>query len=228
MSNIIFDKSYIFAGLVCEMDRKTIVNLCSYADQMVKDAQSHSELKETLLVLASTHLSTLLQLYYTGRPEFIIGYIYTRLGLLHLFQNNIPEAEMDFVEALANITTPGGFCQDRALAYWYLGIINLGYEKKATAEDYFAMSLQLYDSLAMYSKIEELEPEFNSFGYKIEDFIPTKEFTTDGLPAYCRICYRFDFKLIEEDETSRTYGCLNCGCHNVVLLDMLKEQMVIT
>ena len=205
------------------MDRKTIVSLCSYSDQMVKDAQTHPGLREPLLILANAHLNRLLQLYYTGQPEFIVGYIYTRLGLLDYFQNNLSEAEIDFIEALANITTPGGFCQDRALAYWYLGKINLTYGNKPAAEDYFAMALQLYDSLAMYSKIEELEPEFKNLGYNIEDFIPVKEFAGDGTPAFCRICYRFDFRLVAEDKTSRTYECLNCRCRNVVLLDMLKE-----
>lgn len=203
------------------MQRKEIVDLCIYAEEMMADASRNKQKEKDLLEMAEQHLLSLLKQYKVECIDPQTGYIFSRLGLIKLAQKNYDMAEKYFLEALANLIIRGEFCQDRGLTHRSLGKTYFLKNIKEEAKNHYIKAIHIYDSLAMYDKLKEMEPEFRKLGAKVEDYLPAKEIGSDGVPKKCRECGGKDFNLIEETEDRKVYACKNCNCRNVVLAEMI-------
>ena len=211
----------MYARKYTVMQRTEIASLCSYAEQMMNDASKDIEKEKDLLEMAEKHLLSLLKDYKVECIDPQTGYIFSRLGLVKIAQKDYDMAEKYFLEALANLIVRGEFCQDRGLTYRSLGKTYFLKNNKEEAINHYIKAIHVYDSLAMYDKLKEMETELRNLGMKIENYLPAKEIGPNGIPTKCRECGGKDFRLIEETADRKIYECKNCNCRNVVLLEMI-------
>ena len=74
----------------------------------------------------------------------------------------------------------------------------------------------------MNDKMDSLAKDFRTLSIIIKDILPAKQINEKGEPTKCRECGGSEFTKIRVDnEKIAIYECSNCGCRNVIILDML-------
>lgn len=205
------------------MTRSEIVKLAKYGESCYQDSFNSPEIKDKLLSLAEEQFNYLIKEYKAECIEPMVGYLYSRLGEIKYTQSNYKEAEKNYLDALGNLIVKGEYCQDRARAHVGLAKTYMKLNKDKDAREHFIRAVHIYDSLSMQDKIHQLTNDFTKLNIKLESILPAKHINEKGEPTKCRECGGTEFKRIESDnEKIAIYDCKDCGCRNVVILDMLE------
>ena len=205
------------------MTRSDIVKLAKYGEECIADSYNSPDLKEKLLSLAEEQFNQLIIEYKSECIEPMVGYLYGRLGEVKYNQKEYLNAEKNYLDALANLIVRGEYCQDRANAHLGLAKTYMKLANEEGAREHFIRAIHIFDSLAMNDMINKIAKDFEKLAIRIQDVLPAREINENGEPTKCRECGGSKFKKIRvENEKIAIYDCVNCGCRNVIILDMLE------
>ena len=205
------------------MTRSEIIKLTKYGEECLQDSFTKPEVKDKLLTLAEEQFNHLIKEYNSECIEPMVGYVYVRLGEVKYNQKQYLKAEKSYLEALVHLIVRGEYCQDRAQAHIGLAKTYMKLANEEGAREHFIRGIHIYDSLSMNDKIDLLSKEFKNLKINIRDILPAKQINEKGEPTKCRECGGSQFKKIRiENEKIAIYDCENCGCRNVIILDMLE------
>jgi tetratricopeptide (TPR) repeat protein len=206
-----------------KMTRQEIIKLAKYGEECLQDSYNSPEIKEKLLNLAEEQFNILIMEYKAECIEPMVGYLYGRIGEVKYNQKEYLKAEKYYLDALANLIVRGEYCQDRAQAHLGLAKTYMKLANEDGAREHYIRAIHIFDSLAMDEKIHQQEKEFIKLKIRIKDVLPAKQINEKGEPTKCRECGGSKFKKIRvENEKLVVYDCIDCGCRNVIILDMLE------
>ena len=209
--------------MVVKMPRNEIAKLAKYGEDCLHDSDKKPELKDKLLSLAEEQFNHLIKEFNSNSVEPMVGYLYCRLGDVKYSQKQYDKAEKSYLDALVRLTVRGEYCQDRAHSHIGLARTYMKLGNRENAKEHFIRGIHLYDSLAMKNEIDQISKELKGLRIDIKDILPAKQINEKGEPTKCRECGGFEFKKVAlEYEKIAIYDCVQCGCRNVILLDMLE------
>lgn len=204
------------------MTRSEISKLAKYGEECLEDSVEKPEVKDKLLMLAEEQFNKLITEFKVECVEPQLGYLYCRLGDVKYKQELYEQAEKTYLDSLDHLSVRGEYCQDRARAHIGLARTYIKLNDFNNAREHFIKAIHIYDSLAMNDKIKSLAKDFRALSVNIKEILPAKQINENGEPTECRECGGSEFKKIRVDnEKIAIYECSNCGCRNVIILDML-------
>lgn len=204
------------------MTRSEIAKLAKYGEECLQDSETKPEVKEKLLVLAEEQFKNLITQYKVECVDPMLGYLYCRLGDVKYKQEHYEVAEKTYLDSLVHLIVRGEYCQDRARAHVGLARTYIKLNDFNKARENFIRAIHIYDSLAMNDKINNLAKDFRTLSINVKDILPAKQINEKGEPTKCRECGGSEFNKIRvENDKIAIYECANCGCRNVIILDML-------
>lgn len=205
------------------MTRTEIAKLAKYGEECLQDSSNKPEIRDKLLSLAEEQFNHLIKEYASECIEPMAGYVFVRLGEVKYQQKEYLKAEKTFLESLAHLIVRGEYCQDRARAHVGLARTYMKLANEEGAREHFIRAIHIYDSLSMNDTIHDLSKDFRNLSINIKDILPAKQINEKGEPVKCRECGGSQFKKIRiENEKIAIYDCIECGCRNVIILDMLE------
>lgn len=205
------------------MPRSEIAKLAKYGEDCFHDSYEKPELRDKLLSLAEEQFNHLIKEFKSKSVEPMVGYLYCRLGDVKYTQEQYDKAEKSYLNALDNLTVREEYCQDRAHSHIGLARTYMKLGNRESAKEHFIRGIHLYDSLSMNNEINQLSEELEDLRINIKDILPAKQINEKGEPTKCRECGGSEFRKVAlEHEKIAIYDCVNCGCRNVILLDMFE------